>query len=50
MLVFLLAAEVGLFDSFDRKVYELGLQFSTSDAPHEDIVIVAIDEIGRAHV
>ena len=44
MLLFLLAAEMGLFDSFDRKVYDLGLQFSTSQEPHEDIVIVAIDD------
>jgi CHASE2 domain-containing sensor protein len=44
MLLFLLAAEAGLFDSFDRKAYELGLQFSSSKEPHEDIVIVAIDD------
>ena len=44
MLLFLLAAEGGLFDSFNRKVYDLGLQFSTSKEPHEDIVIVAIDD------
>ena len=44
MLLFLLAAEVGLFDSFDRKAYDLGLQFTTSKEPHEDIVIVAIDD------
>ena len=44
LLLFLLAAEMGLFDSFDRKAYDLGLQFSASQEPHEDIVIVAIDD------
>ena len=44
MLLFLLAAEMGLFDSFDRKVYDLGLRFSSSQEPQEDIVIVAIDD------
>ena len=47
LLLFLLAAEAGLFDSFDRKVYDLGLRFSTSQEPHEDIVIVAIDDKSR---
>jgi serine/threonine-protein kinase len=44
MLLFLLAAEMGLFESLDRKAYDLGLQFSSSKEPHEDIVIIAIDD------
>ena len=44
MLLFLIAAEVGLFTALDRQAYDLGLQFTSSNEAHEDIVIIAIDD------
>ena len=44
MLLFLIAAEAGLFTALDRQAYDLGLQFTSSKEAHEDIVVIAIDD------
>jgi CHASE2 domain-containing sensor protein len=43
-LLFLLFAEAGWFSALDRQAYNLGVKFSASKDPHEDIVVVAIDD------
>ena len=43
-VLFLLLAEAGLFDSLDRKAYDLGVRLSAADEPLEEIVVVAIDD------
>jgi serine/threonine-protein kinase len=44
MLLFLIAAEAGWFTALDRQVYNLGVQFTSSKEPQEDIVVIAIDD------
>ncbi|MEM7563809.1 MAG: CHASE2 domain-containing protein, partial [Pseudomonadota bacterium] len=44
MLLFLIVSETGLLDSVDRRAYNLGVTFSSDKDPHEDIVVVAIDD------
>ena len=44
MLSFLIISELGLLNSLDRHAYNLGLLFSSAKDPHEDIVIIAIDD------
>jgi CHASE2 domain-containing sensor protein len=43
-LLFLAFAEAGWFAGLDRQAYNLGVKFSASKDPHEDIVVVAIDD------
>ena len=43
-LLFLVFAETGAFSGFDRKAYKLGTRISSAKEPHEDIVIVAVDD------
>jgi len=43
-LLFLAFAEAGWFAALDRQAYNLGVQFSAAKEPHEDIVVVAIDD------
>ena len=43
-LLFLAFAEAGWFSSLDRMAYNLGVKFSSSKEPREDIVVVAIDD------
>jgi serine/threonine-protein kinase len=43
-LLFLVLAESGWFSAFDRQAYNLGVKLSASKSPHEDIVIIAIDD------
>ena len=43
-LLFLAAAELGWFSELDRQAYNLGAEISAAKEPHEDIVIVAIDD------
>ena len=43
-LLFLIFAETGLFSSFDREAYNLGVKFSTAREPNDQIVVVAIDD------
>ena len=44
MLSFLVISEFGLLNVFDRHAYNLGVQFSSEKDPHEDIVVIAIDD------
>jgi len=43
-LLFLVLAETGSFAALDRQAYNLGVKFSAGKDPHEDIVVVAIDD------
>jgi len=43
-LLFLMIAEAGWFTALDRQAYNLGVKFSAGKDPHEDIVVVAIDD------
>jgi len=43
-LLFLLIAETGGFATLDLKAYNLGLKISSARDPHEDVVVVAIDD------
>ena len=43
-LLFLVFAETGVFSGFDRQAYNLGTRISSAKEPHEDIVVVAIDD------
>ncbi len=43
-LLFLTMSEKGWFDWLDRHAFNLGSNFSTAKDPHDDIVIVAIDD------
>ena len=43
-LLFLAFAETGVFSSFDQQAYNLGTRISSARDPHEDIVIVAVDD------
>jgi serine/threonine-protein kinase len=43
-LLFLALAEAGWFSALDRQAYRLGVKFSASKDPHEDIVVIAIDD------
>ena len=42
--LFLVFAEAGMFDALDRQAYNLGVKFSSARDPHEDIVVIAIDD------
>ena len=44
MLLFLVFAETGVFSGADRKAYNLGTRISSAKEPHEDIVVVAVDD------
>ncbi|MDH3386725.1 MAG: CHASE2 domain-containing protein, partial [Gammaproteobacteria bacterium] len=33
-----------MFSAFDRQAYNLGVKFSAAKEPHEDIVVVAVDD------
>jgi serine/threonine-protein kinase len=43
-ILFLAFAEAGWFSALDRQAYNLGVKFSASKDPREDIVVVAIDD------
>ncbi|MDH3857154.1 MAG: serine/threonine-protein kinase [Gammaproteobacteria bacterium] len=43
-ILFLSLAETGWFSVLDRQAYNLGAKFSASKEPHEDVVVVAIDD------
>jgi serine/threonine-protein kinase len=43
-LLFLLFAEAGWLSVLDRQAYNFGVKLSASTEPHEDIVVVAIDD------
>jgi CHASE2 domain-containing sensor protein len=43
-ILFLIFAEAGWFSALDRQAYNLGVKFSASKDPHEDIVVIAIDD------
>ena len=43
-LLFLIFAETGVFSGLDRQAYNLGAKISSARDPHEDIVVVAIDD------
>ncbi len=43
-LLFLILAETGVFSGFDQQAYNLGTRISSDRDPHEDIVIVAVDD------
>lgn len=43
-LLFLLFAEAGWLSALDRQAYNFGVKLSASTEPHEDIVVVAIDD------
>ena len=42
--LFLALAETGAFDVLDRGAYNLGVKFSSAREPHEQVVVVAIDD------
>ena len=42
--LFLIFAETGMFSGIDRQAYNLGVKFSANKEPHEDIVVIAIDD------
>jgi CHASE2 domain-containing sensor protein len=44
MLSFWVISEFGLLNAFDHHAYNLGVQFSSEKDPHEDIVVIAIDD------
>ena len=43
-VLFLILSEAGWFAALDRQAYNLGVKFSAAKDPHEDIVVVAIDD------
>jgi len=43
-LMFLVFAETAIFESLDRKAYNIGVGFSPEKKPNDDIVVVAIDD------
>ncbi len=43
-LLILAFAEAGWFGALDRLAYNLGVKFSSAKDPHEDVVVVAIDD------
>ncbi len=43
-VLFLIFAEAGWFSALDRQAYNLGVKFSANKEPHEDIVVIAIDD------
>jgi len=43
-ILFLSLAETGWFAALDRQAYNFGVKFSASKEPHEDVVVVAIDD------
>ncbi|RZV48190.1 MAG: CHASE2 domain-containing protein, partial [Pseudomonadales bacterium] len=43
-ILFLFLAEAGWMAVLDRQAYNVGVKFSATKEPHEDIVIVAIDD------
>jgi len=43
-LLFLLVAETGGFTALDLQAYNLGVKVSSARDPHEDVVVVAIDD------
>jgi CHASE2 domain-containing sensor protein/tRNA A-37 threonylcarbamoyl transferase component Bud32 len=44
MLSFLVVSEFDLLNALDLHAYNLGVQFSSEKDPHEDIVVIAIDD------
>jgi serine/threonine-protein kinase len=43
-ILFLFFAEAGWMAALDRQAYNFGVKFSAAKEPHEDIVVVAIDD------
>jgi serine/threonine-protein kinase len=43
-ILFLFLAEAGWMAALDRQAYNFGVKFSAAKEPHEDIVVVAIDD------
>ncbi|MDH3632592.1 MAG: serine/threonine-protein kinase [Gammaproteobacteria bacterium] len=43
-ILFLYLAEAGWMAALDRQAYNFGVKFSAAKEPHEDIVVVAIDD------
>ncbi len=43
-MLFLVLAELGVFSALDRGAYNLGVKFSSAREPHEDVVVIAIDD------
>jgi len=43
-ILFLFLAEAGWMVALDRQAYNIGVKFSAAKEPHEDIVVVAIDD------
>ncbi len=44
ILLFLIFAEAGVFETFDRGAYNLGVKLASARDPHEDVVVVAVDD------
>ncbi len=44
ILLFLIFAEAGVFGTFDRGAYNLGVKLASARDPHEDVVVVAVDD------